>query len=271
MTTDLKRDMQRMARSPQVPMPASSNGQLKVPVLIAAFCSSLALLLSFFNLSYTRQITKKEFPSLVQLSSGETVEIGFEDPNYRSPEVITQFVTETLYYMMTMTSYGAGDGQVSALDPSRQKATPIKIKIGNTQGAIAQSAWLASEALEPKFADTFRAKLAQMTPPDVFTGAEEIILKFDYVKPPVEVNDSNGNWLGRWEVDVIANLKVFRLGSGEIRTVPFNKRVTLRPISTAHIHDVEQFGTLALALNASQRSGLQITDITDLTTAEVFR
>ena len=134
MTTDLKRDMQRMASAPQVPVPASNNGPLKAPILIAAFCSSLTLLLSLINLSYTRQITRKEFPSLVQLNSGETVEIGFEDPDYRSPEIITQFVTETLYYMMTMTSYGAGDGQVSALDPSRQKASPIKVKIGNYSG-----------------------------------------------------------------------------------------------------------------------------------------
>ncbi|MEM6453017.1 MAG: hypothetical protein AAF703_22205 [Cyanobacteria bacterium P01_D01_bin.105] len=244
------------------------KGTLPLLVMVAVGLSGASVLLTLVNLLYTRQITRKAFPTLVQMESGRTVEIGFESPNYRSPTVVKAFVSDTLYHLMTMTSYGVGSSEVSALNPNRRKATPIKVKTSNGTGAITQTAWLASEALESKFGDTFRAKLAQMTPPDVFTGREEIILKFDYVKEPVEVNDAQGNWAGTWTVDVVANLKVYRLQQGEVKSIPFNKRVTVRPITPQPIHDVEQFGELAVALNASQLSGLQITDIKDLPIAE---
>jgi hypothetical protein len=207
----------------------------------------------------------------VQTTSGETIEIGLKDPSYRSPEVIKSFVGDTLYHIMTMTSYGADSAEVSSLNPQRQKATPVKVKVsGASDGAITQTAWLASEALESKFADEFRAKLAEMTPPDVFTGAEEIILKIDYLKEPIPIENEKGEWLGEWTVDLVANMKVYRLGTGEVRTIPFNKRVTVRPIDAPVIHDVEKFGELAIALNASQRSGLQITNIKDIRLADSF-
>ena len=245
------------------------NGSLYLLVLVSTCLSAVSILFVFINLLYTRQITRKEFPSLVQTTSGETIEIGLEDPEYRSPETIKSFVASTLYYLMSMTSYGVGDAQISSLDPRRQKALPVKVELGNnSQGAITQTAFLASESLESNFADEFRGKLAQMTPPDVFTGVEEIILKIDYIRQPEAVNDEKDRWTGVWTVDVVGNLKVFRMSKGEIDTIPFNKRVTVRPIDTPHIHDVTQFGELAMALNASQLSGLQILDIKDLQLAE---
>ena len=249
----------------------TQTSKLYLFVMVAVALSGLSAFLTFVNVLYTRQITKKQFPSLVQTASGETIEIGFEDPAYRSPEVIQAFVADTLYHLMTMTSYGAGGAEVSSLNPNRQKAAPVKVKVGGTNtGAITQTAWLASEALESRFADEFRSKLAEMTPPDVFTGAEEIILKIDYLKEPVAVENDRGRWLGEWTVDVVANMKVYRLGSGEVKTIPFNKRVTVRPIAAPVIHDVEQFGELAIALNASQRSGLQIINIKDIRLADSF-
>lgn len=240
------------------------NGKLYLLVLLGICLSGFSTLLLLVNLLYTRQITRKEFPSLVQTVAGETIEIGFEDPDYRSPEVIKSFVASTLYHLMTMTSYGIGDSEVSALNPRRQKAVPMKVTIGEGQAAITQTAFLASESLESSFADDFRVKLAEMTPPDVFTGQEEIILKLDYIKQPVAVNDEKERWTGVWHVDVIGNLKVYRINQGEVSTIPFNKRVVVRPIDAPVIHDVNQFGDLAIALNSSQRSGLQILEIQDL-------
>ncbi|EDX82597.1 hypothetical protein S7335_1301 [Synechococcus sp. PCC 7335] len=240
------------------------NGNLYILVLISVCLSTASILFIFINLLYTRQITRKEFPSLVQTTSGETIEIGLEDPEYRSPVTIRSYVGRTLYYLMTMTSYGVGDDQVSSLDPQRQKALPVKVDLGDDQGAITQTAFLASESLESNFADEFRQKLAQMTPPEVFTGVEEIILKLDYIRNPVPVNDEKERWTGVWTVDVVGNLKVYRLGKGEIDTIPYNKRVTVRPIDEPLIHDVTQFGELAIALNAAQRAGLQIIGMKDL-------
>ncbi len=248
----------------------SEKGKLYLLVLATLSVSALSVLLTFLNLLYTRQITRKEFPTLVQTTSGQTIKVGFEDPAYRSPEVIQKFVADTLYYLMTMTSYGPGSAEASSLNPDRRKAAPVRVKVDNGQGSITQTAWLASEALEPNFADVFRQKLAQMTPEDVFSGREEIILKIDYIKVPEEIQDDKGQWLGKWQVDVIATLKVYRLEAGEVKTIPFNKRVTVRPLSQPNITNIEQFGDLAVALNASQLSGLQITDIKDLALVEPF-
>ncbi|MEM9946140.1 MAG: hypothetical protein AAF810_08765 [Cyanobacteria bacterium P01_D01_bin.36] len=229
-------------------------------VMISVLLSSTSVFLAFVNILYTRSITQKQFPTLVQTASGEAIEIGFEAPNYRSPETIQKFVSDTLYYLMTMTSYGPGDGQVSMLDPTRQKAPSMKID----GGEITQSAWLASESLEGKFADTFKQQLAEMTPKTVFQGTEEVILKFNYIEQPEPIEGKDGYW----SVDVIAELKVFKLGGqmGNITTdtVPFNKVVTVRAVNSPPVHSVEDFGDLAVALNQIQLAGLQITDIKDL-------
>lgn len=134
-------------------------------LLVSIVLSSFSAFLVFVNILYVRGIVNKQFPTLVQTSSGETIEIGFEDPNYRSPETIKKFTTDSLYYLMTMTAYG-GDGsdtqKDSLLDPNRTNDVVPSMKIDD-HGRITQNAWLTSYVLESGFAETFRAELAKMT------------------------------------------------------------------------------------------------------------
>ncbi|MEM9005745.1 MAG: hypothetical protein AAGE59_19750, partial [Cyanobacteria bacterium P01_F01_bin.86] len=245
----------------------AGTGRMYLLLLIAVVLSGFTTFLSFVNILYTRGITQKKFPTLVQTESGKTIEIGFEDSRYRSPETIKKFTTDTLYYLMTMTSFGPGDQQKSLLDPDRTKQVVPSMKVEGV-GQITQAAWLASESLEGRFADTFKAELAKMTPPTVFRGTEEIILKFSYVEEPKQVVDLTGQWTGDWTVDVVADLKIFKMtaqpGRIDTDTIPFNKRVTVRPTSVPPITDVEEFGDLAITVHSIQQAGLQITDIKDL-------
>lgn len=241
----------------------TSSGRLASLLLLAIAISATSMLLTMANILYTRALLSKPFPTLVQMADGSTVDTELKPDHYKSPEVIQSFVANTLYNLMTMTSYETG-GQASALDPERPKAMPIKVGEGAKTGNITQSAWLASEALESKFADKFRLLLADMTPSDVFTGQEEIILKFDYVKEPVQLKDKNENLIPEWRVDVIGHLRVFRTERGEVRTIPFNKSVYVRTIEVPTILNADEYGAIAAALNKSLQSGLQITDIKDL-------
>lgn len=233
-------------------------------VVLSLVVSGVSTLFILVNILYTRSIAAKRFPTLVQTTSGEVINIEFEDPDYRSPEVIKKFVVDTMYYLMTMTSYSPGDKQLSMLDPDRPTSQPMKVGTGQ----ITQSAWLATESLEGSFAEMFREQLAEMTPATVFQGTEEVILKYRNVEMPVEVTDLDGNWTGEWTVDVVADLKIFRKGDvvGQIKTetIAFNKRVTVVPIDRVEVIDVEEFGTLAVTMNNVQQSGLQITNIKDL-------
>lgn len=242
----------------------NSTRKLYVIVLISVLLSGTGIILSLMSMAYIRQLVQKPFPTLVQMADGTSTEIEFEDPNYRSPSVVKSFVANTLYNLMSMTSYKGGEGSVSYLDPDRAKAAPIKVSVDGKNGYITQSAWLASESLEAKFADVFRIKLAEMTPPDVFTAQEEVILKFDYIKEPEQLENKDGVLTDQWRVDVVGHLKVFRIQQGEVRSIPFNKRVYVRAIDSPTIHSIENYGELAIALNASQRTGLQIIDIRDL-------
>ena len=228
-----------------------------------------SVFLSFLSLIYTNQITRKEFPSLVQTNTGETIGIEFKDPDYRSPETIKIFVNDVLSNLMFMSSHIPGS-QPSALDPNRLHAEGISVKSGNIQGQITQNAWLAAEALHPDLANTFRAELSTMTPRDVFVGLEEVLLWLDYIKEPEQVLDAQERWTKRWTVDVVGSLRVFRDGFGEVEVVPFNKRVTVRPINTPSLSNVEDFGPLAVSINQIRRSQLQIIDIQDLAVAETF-
>lgn len=253
-----------------IPVEVTKQNRFYSLLMILIGISSVGLFLSFLNFFYIRQIAKKPFPSLVQLSDGETIEIDFMHPNYRRPAVIKQFVADTLYNLMSMTSYSPNDNRASALDPTRKLAEPFTVERDGVRGKITQSAWLASANLEPKFAESFRSKLAEMTPDDVFQGKEEVILHFNYIKTPEKQLDEQGGWRGTWEVDVVGHLNVYRRTSGEVKSIPFNKRVTVRQTSTIPITDVEQFGPLAVTINKISQAGLQITNITDLEIADVF-
>ena len=232
--------------------------------LLATGISVLSLFLVLVNILYTRSISTKEFPTLVQSTSGEVLEIEFQEPGYRSPETIKKFVGDTLYYLMTMTSYGPAERQVSMLDPSRPKV--VGTKVGN--GQITQSAWIASESLSGSFADAFREQLAAMTPATVFSGNEEVILKYRSISEPVEILDDAGNPTGSWIVDVVADLKVFKTTStiGEIATdtVPFNKRVTVVRVDPVEMADVSEFGQLAMMIQQTRKAGLEIKNIQDI-------
>lgn len=232
--------------------------------LLTTGISVVSLFLVFVNILYTRSISAKEFPTLVQSNSGEVLEIEFEDPDYRSPETIRKFVADTLYYLMTMTSYGPAEQQVSMLDPNRPKAEGTKV--GN--GQITQSAWIASELLSGSFADAFREQLAEMTPATVFSGNEEVILKYRTISEPEEVLDENGKFTGSWTVDVVADLKIFKtttiVGEIALDTVPFNKRVTVTRIDPIEVEAANEFGQSATMIQQSRRAGLEIKNIQDI-------
>ena len=248
----------------------SGNSRSALFAFIGLLVLGANTLFLFLNLLYTYRITQKEFPSLVQTLDGQTIELEFEDPTYRSPETIKYFVTNTLYHLMTMSSYGVGDNQVSALDPDRPKAEPVPVDANGGRGYITQNAWLASESLEPKFAEKFKAQLAEITSGDIFTGKEEVILKYDYVTEPEKVLDAQGRWTQQWVVDIVGTLKVFRDSRGLVSTVPFNKRVTVRPVQHVQIDGVEEYGEIAEIIQKVNLSGLQITDIKDIAVSEAF-
>ena len=246
------------------------SGRLLIVSLVTAGCSALSLLFSVSSVLYTQRLVNKEFPSLVQMNNGESAQIVFEDPDYISPTSIKAFVSNTLYHAMAQTSYGAGDAEVSMLNPNREKATPVPVKVGQENKPITQNAWLATEAMEPTFAQGFRSMLAGMTHPDVFSGKEEVLLDISRVKEPEPVDAENDEWAGKWTVDVIATLRVYRLSSGEVKAIPFNKRVTVKPIDSPTILSSDEYGELAVVLNQVQSQGLQITDMVDLKLGEVF-
>ena len=89
---------------------ADTKNKVLFLLLVAIALSGLSTFLVFVNILYVRGIVNKQFPTLVQTSAGETIEIGFEAPNYRSPETIKKFTTDSLYYLMTMTAYGGDVG-----------------------------------------------------------------------------------------------------------------------------------------------------------------
>ena len=241
-------------------------------VVIAIGLSGASLFIGLISLLSLWSLGGKAVPTMVQLDDGFTVEVDYKDPTYRSEAVVREYVIQTLTALMSMTSFNPNENRASVLDDARQLAEPVIISYQGRSGRITQSAWLASQTLEPKFAETFRWKLAQITPRDVFEGKEEVILSLDYVlvKKPSLRRTALGLPAQHWDVEVIGNLKAFRRDNGRILTTPFNKSVTVKAIATPRIKGIEDYGPIAATINRINQSGLQIVNMKDLPIAEVF-
>ncbi|MBC8123910.1 MAG: hypothetical protein H7Y22_18990, partial [Gemmatimonadaceae bacterium] len=88
----------------------------------------------------------------------------------------------------------------------------------------------------------------------VFTGRAQTVLLISHISDPQKLGD------GRWKVDVVANLGIYR--QGDAKTISFNKTVFLRAVDSPAV----PAGATALErqVYAIRQAGLEIYAIRDL-------
>ena len=225
--------------------------------------SALVACLIILTLAYTRMLAQKPPAALVQLSDGTSIAVQ-ESPSYeREPTVIRKFVSDSLIYLMNWSADLPHTEPVSKFDQNtptpRDQGVDIKIENGLDK-KVTTPAWQASFTLEETFRTDFLEKLAKMTPSEIFSGQQEVVLKLRNVSHPNPLPDTQG----AWSVDVVADLMLYSQSSPQGRAVPFNKRVYVRAIEAPAPPNSRNLSALAAAIYAVRLSGLEITGMRDI-------
>jgi hypothetical protein len=121
---------------------------------------------------------------------------------------------------------------------------------------IATASWQASFALSEDFRQDFLKRVAELTPPGVFTGTSQVVMVINHVGNPEAVGE------GRWKVTVVAHLYVFNDANALGQAIPFNREVFVEAVTAPAVPDGET--PLEQAIYRIRQTGLQIYAIREL-------
>ncbi|MBE9036581.1 hypothetical protein [aff. Roholtiella sp. LEGE 12411] len=245
-----------------------TNG-ISVPTGVGLLCTaafSMALIslgLQILNYGATRSLVKNQMPSLVQLSSGETISAIAVDPFERSPEVIKKFVSDSFIRMFSW------DGLLQTFNEKGESITKPDPGVEVSGGKLNKLYRVTTKAYEAAFAfsekQNFRAaflqKLATMTKTDVWSGDMQVSLIPRFISEPRKIKS------GEWEVDLVATLVTFQKRENAGSGIPFNKTVTVESITTPQTTP-KDITDLAKKIYAIRAPGLEITKVVDLNLGE---
>ncbi|MDB9344576.1 hypothetical protein PN456_17265 [Nodularia spumigena CS-586/05] len=245
----------------QVPFKILSYGdsvstKFGIITLSAFSLALLSVIIQLLNYGAISRLNKQEIPTLVQLSSGETIRAQSVSSIERSNEVIKKFVSDTFIRMFNW------DGLVQNFNEKGEVVTKPDIGIAIEEGSrnrVTIKAYEASFAITEKedFRAAFLQKLAEMTPNSLFSGESQVSLIPRFVSEPRKLRD------GRWEIDFIATLVTFSRNNNAGEGIPFNKTITVEAITTPQSPPNETT-ELAKKIYAARQAGLEITQIVDL-------
>ena len=214
----------------------------------------LTIIAQVFNLflllvlaSFVLLISQKKPPVLVELVSGETMQVGAQQNFERSERVMTKFVTETFTGLFTWT--GLAEGQT----PGQLVADP-----GYSDGSgrrIPSLAYQTAFALSEDFRADYLKTLAKIIPPEVFPHSAE---KVTSVFQPVYVGNPEKIARGQWKVILMAKVILFTPERAlTSKVIPLQKEVFVRAVEPLllkknYLSQEQKF------LHQAKQSGLEI-------------
>jgi len=228
--------------------------------VIAAFGLHLLILFLFILQGLNiRQLSLRKPPNFVQLIDGKPITV--TDDLQRKPEEIRQFINKT------MTSIFNWSGKLPSGDieemtkPKPDPGIVIKTAQGVNQ-KISTSSWIAGFALSEDFRKGFLSKIAEITPPEIFSNnpsqamSAQLIIKRVY--PPQQIAP------GKWRVGMVANL-IQKKQSDERRIItPFNKDLLVQAIDDFSTPLTDNYSDLQKAIYSIRADKLEIYEIRDL-------
>jgi hypothetical protein len=225
------------------------------PIFLIANAVLLAFLLLIEVVNFARlfTISKSKASTLVELSDGESIRVIPLSSLERSPQAITHFVGQTMTGLLSWNALPKPTDDYSQ-DPAKQlKLDP---GISTSKAKITTSAWASGFALSEDFRAPFLEEISNLTPPDVFNGSTQSILKVSLLSQPTRIKD------GQWKVDMVAEIVIFQGSNLVGKPIAFNKTVFVRAIDTAAIprfaSDIQETAFRV------RKAGLEIYKIQDL-------
>ena len=189
-------------------------------ILIVSVVNSIGLF-SVYVL-YGSLSNNQKSPTLVQLTGGKTIIASSVDSNTRSPDAIKRFVALNISSLMSWSVQLSSDitqGGIPILDSGIEL-----LSLHGMKKKVPTTAWQASFAFAEDFRKGILSSVAELIPPDVFTGNAKVVLVIKSISPPEEVEK------GKWKVSLVSNLITFSAANQVGESVPFNKEIFIQTI-----------------------------------------
>lgn len=183
----------------------------------------ILLFLLLINLTNSSKLSKisNHRPTLVELQDGTSlraIAVGEKD---RTDQAIMDFAGRTMMNLMSWNAVPKSSD--SNLDPTKLKLDP-GVQVSDKK--LTTNTWSAGFALSEDFRASFLREIAALTPPDVFNGDTQSALLVRHLSPPQKIEE------GKWRLEMVANLVVFK-GQDQLgKAISFNKTVFVRAIDT---------------------------------------
>ncbi|MBE8970995.1 hypothetical protein IQ277_33790 [Nostocales cyanobacterium LEGE 12452] len=225
------------------------------PIFLIGNAALLIMLLLIESVNFARiaTISKTKASTLVELSDGESIRVIPIGSLERTPQAITHFVGQTMTGLLSWNALPKPTDDYK-IDPSKQ--LKLDAGISTSKAKITTSTWASGFALSEDFRASFLEEIGNLTPPDVFNGSTQSILKVSLISQPTPIKD------GQWKVDMVAELVVFQGSNLVGKPIAFNKTVFVRAIDTAALprfaSDIQETASRV------RKAGLEIYKIQDL-------
>jgi hypothetical protein len=231
-------------------------------VLICLGVGAISICLQMLLLVNSFRIANKPAPTLVQLSTGESISVIPIGSGERTPEAIQKFVKD----MLAMTFNWTGtipnpDPEKSGVQiPDSGVEITTQVNGRSMSRRITTAAYEALFAFEAGFRQEFLSQLASLTPEAIFNQEGQVAFI------PLQISSPQRVAAGQWKVTVISNLLFMRRGRPLGDLVPFNKEIYVRAVEPPSLDDLPEgliSPSLAATVARMRASGLEITAIVD--------
>lgn len=214
---------------------------------------TLILLIELLNFSRIGKIAQSKAPTLVELGNGESIRVSSINNYERSPQAITYFVGQT---MTGLLSWNAVPIAVNEYSPNTSERIKLDSGVQAGDRKITTTTWSTGFALSEDFRAPFLKEIAKLTPPDVFNGTTQSILKVNLFSEPKKIGQA------KWSIDMVAEVIVFQGNNMIGSPIAFNKTIFVRAIDTPALPDMSsEHQQIAFRV---RKAGLEIYKIQDL-------
>lgn len=217
-----------------------------------AILLTILLLIELINFASIGKIANSKAPTLVELNDGESIRVSSINDE-RSPQAIMYFVGQTMTGLLSWNALPKASGDYN-VDPT----TKLKLDTGVQAGShkITTNVWATGFALSEDFRAPFLQEIGNLTPPDVFNGSTQSILKVTLLSEPKKLRK------GEWSIDMIAEVIVFQGSNMVGEPIGFNKTIFTRTIDTPTLPNISS--DFQQTANRVRKAGLEIYKIQDL-------
>ena len=223
--------------------------------------SAVGLLVSIMALSTANTIANKPMPTLVQTTSGTTMQIKSLEGKDRSNEAIKDFTVKTFTNLFTWRVFLIPTNQEEMRSPKADPGVPVEIE-GTASLKLPTPVWGASFTIADDFRKEFLGKyLAPLiTNLKILQGASEVAFIPISIQDPIEVKSNNPD-IKQWKVKMVANLAIRTTANLPETLVPFNQDIYLQSVTPPIVPDLSHLDPktdLQAVIAIARSPGLQI-------------